>query len=410
MPKPIMGTKIVSKQSQSVPNTGVKISERSKLPPFLALDVLQQAQALQQEGRDIVHLEIGQPSGAAPDTVNLALQQHLKDVSAHGYTVAFGEPSLRNAIADHYNRWYGNRPSIDNIAVTVGSSTAFAVSFMAAFDAGDVIAIPRPGYPAYRNLMIGMGLTPRHISAGPEQGWKPMLEEMESWDRLPDGLMIASPSNPTGTVLDNAELQAICAWCSAHGVRLISDEIYHGLAFSKRCDTALNYNKDAIIINSFSKYFSMTGWRIGWMILPDELVEASQKLIQNLFISAPTAIQRACVSAFDCYGEFEAHKIRYQQNRDLLLAGLPREITDKAAPSEGAFYLYVDISSVTDDSIEFAKALLHNEAVATTPGVDFDPIDGHKYLRLSFAGAPEHMEEAIIRINRFMRQQHIAVA
>jgi len=398
----------VSKQSQTKLRTGVKISERSKLPPFLALDVLQQTQALQREGRDIVHLEIGQPSTAAPEQVNIALQQHLEEKSAHGYTVAFGEMSLRNAIADHYDRWYGTRPEIDNIAVTVGSSTAFAVTFMAAFDAGDVIAIPRPGYPAYRNLMMGMGLTPRHISAGPEQGWKPMLEEMESWDRLPEGLMIASPSNPTGTVLDNHELQAICEWCSTHGVRLISDEIYHGLAFSKKCDTALNYNKDAIIINSFSKYFSMTGWRIGWMILPDELIEAGQKLIQNLFISAPTAIQRASVSAFDCYDEFEAHKTRYQHNRDMLLAGLPSEITQNAAPSEGAFYLYVDISSLTDNSIDFAKALLQQESVATTPGVDFDPIDGHKYLRLSFAGAPSQMEEAVRRFNRFICQPRIA--
>ena len=249
----------MSKQRQHKPishtGTGVKLSERSKLPPFLALDVLQQAQALGQAGRDIIHLEIGQPSTAAPEPVNQALKQHLDDRSAHGYTVAFGETALRAAIAGHYDSWYGTRPPVDNIAVTVGSSTAFAVAFMAAFDAGDVIAIPRPGYPAYRNLMMGMGLTPRHISAGPEQGWKPMLEEMESWDRLPEGLMIASPSNPTGTVLDSAELQTICAWCDRNGVRLISDEIYHGLAFSKTCDTALNYNKDAIIINSFSKYF-----------------------------------------------------------------------------------------------------------------------------------------------------------
>ena len=404
----------MSKQRQHKPishtGTGVKLSERSKLPPFLALDVLQQAQALGQAGRDIIHLEIGQPSTAAPEPVNQALKQHLDDRSAHGYTVAFGETALRAAIAGHYDSWYGTRPPVDNIAVTVGSSTAFAVAFMAAFDAGDVIAIPRPGYPAYRNLMMGMGLTPRHISAGPEQGWKPMLEEMESWDRLPEGLMIASPSNPTGTVLDSTELQTICTWCDRNGVRLISDEIYHGLAFSKTCDTALNYNKDAIIINSFSKYFSMTGWRIGWMILPDQLIEASQKLIQNLFISAPTAIQRACVSAFECYDEFEAHKIRYQQNRDLLLSGLPRQMTDSAAPSDGAFYLYADISSLTDDSISFAKALLQDESVATTPGVDFDPIDGHKYLRLSFAGSPDHIEEAVRRINRFIGQQKSAVA
>ena len=389
---------------------GLKIAKRSALPPFLALEVMRKATELTQAGEDIVHLEVGQPSSSAPDAVNHAMMEALKKTPTHGYSVAFGVLPLRERLARHYAEWYDVRPHTDNIAVTVGSSTAFALAFLSAFDAGDKIALPTPGYPAYRNLMQGLGLQAVPLAAGPEQGWRPMLAEMENWEELPDGLMIASPSNPTGTVLEDSELAEICRWCDQHGVRLISDEIYHGLVYGKRADTALNYTKNAIIVNSMSKYFSMTGWRIGWMVLPDQLIEASQKLIQNLFISAPTAIQRACVSAFECYDEFEAHKIRYQQNRDLLLSGLPRQMTDSAAPSDGAFYLYADISSLTDDSISFAKALLQDESVATTPGVDFDPIDGHKYLRLSFAGSPDHIEEAVRRINRFIGQQKSAVA
>jgi len=381
---------------------GLKVSERSALPPFLALEVLQQAQTLQAAGHDVMHLEVGQPSSPAPQAVNNALIAQLSTVSTHGYTVAFGEYSLRQAIATHYDRWYGQRPDPEKIAVTVGSSTAFALAFMAAFDAGDVIAIPRPGYPAYRNLMMGLGLTPRDLSAGPEQGWKPMLAEMDSWDRLPDGLMIASPSNPTGTVLSETELEEICNWCAQRGVRLISDEIYHGLTFTKRCETAYRYNRDAIIINSFSKYFSMTGWRVGWMILPDDLVEATQKLAQNLFISTPTPNQRACVAAFDCYDEYEAHKQKYLTNREILLNSLPEQMIAGAAPCDGAFYLYANVSAFTDDSVAFATSLLTTEAVATTPGVDFDPVDGRHYLRLSFAGSQDTITEASRRINRFI--------
>ena len=391
-----------AKKSAGQSNNGIKVSQRSELPPFLALEVLQQAQALQADGHDVVHLEVGQPSTPAPKRVNEALLEHLQHVSAHGYTVAFGEVGLRQAIATHYDRWYGICPSVDNIAVTVGSSTGFALAFMAAFDVGDIIAIPRPGYPAYRNLMMGLGLKPKHISAGAEQGWKPILAEMDEWEQLPDGLMIASPSNPTGTVLDETELKEICDWCATRGVRLISDEIYHGLVFSKRCETALHFNKEAIIINSFSKYFSMTGWRVGWMILPDDLIEATQKLAQNLFISTPTPNQRACIEAFQCYDEFEAHKQRYVLNREILLNGLPEQMIAGAAPCDGAFYLYANMQAFTDNTTEFARMLLAQEAVATTPGVDFDPIDGHLYLRLSFAGSEQTMKEAVQRINRFV--------
>ena len=295
-------------EGRGQPRKALKVSKRSALPPFLALDVMRKAGELSQAGEDIVHLEVGQPSSAAPKAASHALIAALEETPTHGYSVAFGVMGLRARLAQHYHEWYDVRPHTDNIAVTVGSSTAFALAFMAAFDEGDRIALPTPGYPAYRNLMEGLGLQAVPLTAGPDQGWRPMLAEMESWETLPDGLMIASPSNPTGVVLSDSELAEICRWCDARGVRLISDEIYHGLVYGCRAETALNYTKNAIVINSMSKYFSMTGWRIGWMILPDDLVGAVEKLAQNLFISAPTPNQIAAIAAFD-YGSAVSIKI-----------------------------------------------------------------------------------------------------
>ena len=390
--------------------TKLKISKRSEFPAFLALDVMRQASELAAQGADIIHLEVGQPSTSAPDAVKLAMLAALHQPSAHGYSLAFGQLPLRQRIARFYDEWYGTRPHIDNVAVTVGSSTAFALAFLSAFDEGDRIAIPNPGYPAYRNLMMGLGLEPVLLSAGAEQGWKPVLAEMDGWDSLPDGLMIASPANPTGAVLSDSELAEICAWCDARGVRLISDEIYHGLVYEHRCDTALNYTKNAIVINSLSKYFSMTGWRIGWMVLPDDLLVPVEKLAQNLFISAPTPNQIAAVSAFDCEAELDRHVARYAKNRDILLQGLPRSVTETAAPCQGAFYLFADISHYSDNSLDFAARLLAEQGVATTPGVDFDPVNGHRYLRLSFAGSTADMHQAVRRFDEFISSLKVDAA
>ena len=390
--------------------TRLKISKRSQFPPFIALDVMRRATELSSDGADIVHLEIGQPSTAAPKAVNEAMINALDYTVNHGYSLAFGQLTLRLRISQFYDEWYGTRPHTENIAVTVGSSTAFALAFLSAFDEGDNIAIPNPGYPAYRNLMMAMGLKPLLLSAGKEQGWKPMLSKMETWDRLPDGLMIASPANPTGAVLSDSELSEICRWCDSKGVRLISDEIYHGLAYGQRCDTALNYTKNAIIINSLSKYFSMTGWRIGWMVLPDDLLTPVEKLAQNLFISAPTPNQLAAVAAFDCTNELNRHVLRYAQNRDILLQGLPESMIEGAAPCQGAFYLYADVQQYSDNSTDFASRLLTDKGVATTPGVDFDPINGHRYLRLSFAGSTADMHEAVSRLNSFINRLKVDAA
>ena len=389
-------------EGRGQPRKALKVSKRSALPPFLALDVMRKAGELSQAGEDIVHLEVGQPSSAAPKAASHALIAALEETPTHGYSVAFGVMGLRARLAQHYHEWYDVRPHTDNIAVTVGSSTAFALAFMAAFDEGDRIALPTPGYPAYRNLMEGLGLQAVPLTAGPDQGWRPMLAEMESWETLPDGLMIASPSNPTGVVLSDRELAEVCRWCDARGVRLISDEIYHGLVYGCRAETALNYTKNAIVINSMSKYFSMTGWRIGWMILPDDLVGAVEKLAQNLFISAPTPNQIAAIAAFDCTNELEAHCQRYAQNREILMTGLPHEMIEGAAPCDGAFYLYADISHYSDNALEFADSLLAREGVAVTPGIDFDPDNGHHYIRLSFAGRPRDMHEACKRMHRFV--------
>jgi len=380
----------------------LKVSNRSKMPPFMAMDVMRLAAELEGDGSDIVHLEVGQPCSPAPQKVIDALASSMGQLKTHGYSVALGIPELRLRIADHYQQWYGEKIGPERVAVTVGSSMAFAISFLATFDIGDKIAIPNPGYPAYRNLMLGMGLEPVTLNAGPSEGWVPRLKDMEKWDNLPDGLMIASPHNPTGVIISDNELKDICEWCDKNGVRLISDEIYHGLSYKGRCETALKYSENVIVINSLSKYFSMTGWRIGWMILPEQLLNTAEKLAQNLYISAPTPNQIAAIAAFDCSEELDQNVRRYKENRNILLSGLSAEFLGNAAPCDGAFYIYADISALSVDSINFAKKLLDETGVATTPGVDFDPINGHRYLRLSFAGATQTMHEAVKRINEFV--------
>lgn len=383
----------------------IKSSNRSEIPPFLALEGLRKARDLEAQGADIVHLEVGQPSSVAPQAVISALQEALTTNEAHGYSVATGVPALREAIAAHYKERYDYQLSAGEVAVTVGSSTAFALAFLAAFDVGDKIALPTPGYPAYRNLMMAMGIEPVSLPARAEQGWMPRLAEMESWDELPDGLIIASPHNPTGVVLSDEELKEICQWCDKNGVRLISDEIYHGLSYGKPTTTAAHHSDSAIIVSGFSKYFSMTGWRLGWMVMPDDLNNSLVKLIENLFISAPTPNQLGAVAAFDAHDELDQNLARYAANRQILLEGLAPEFLGNYAPCEGAFYLYADISQLSSDSQSLADDLLQKAGVAVTSGVDFDPEEGHKHVRLSFAASTQDMHEAVRRINQFVAQE-----
>ena len=380
----------------------IKNSKRSEIPTFLALDGMRIAQEMEAAGDNIIHLEVGQPSTAAPQQVTDGLIAALSQAGNHGYSTPLGVPALRNAIAQHYHDTYGYHHDSGKIAVTVGSSTAFALAFLAAFDEGDKVALPTPGYPAYRNLMMAMGIEPVALPARAEQGWMPALKAMEEWDELPDGIIIASPHNPTGVVLSDAEMREICDWCKNHSVRLISDEIYHGLTYGTPAQTAGLYNDEAIIISGFSKYYSMTGWRLGWLLMPDDLADRIEKLVQNLFIAAPTPNQMGAIHAFAAKDELQAHLSRYATNRDILLSGLSPLLLGNHAPCDGAFYLYVDISALSDDSLAFSKALLEREGVATTSGVDFDQEQGHLHLRLSFAGSTDDMHEAVKRINRFV--------
>ena len=380
----------------------LKIGKTNRIPAFLAMQVMQDAQLLEATGHDIMRLEIGQPSTPPPEAVNRALTVALSRTATHGYSVAFGNPALRQRISAHYQDWYGLAPDWNQIAITPGSSLGFAISFLAAFDAGDHIAIATPGYPAYRNLMAALGLVPDLIPARAGQAWMPDFEALEKSGVFPDGILLASPANPTGVVIGDDDLGYICAWCARHGVRLIMDEIYHGLTYSGRGTTALKFNENAIIINSFSKYFCMTGWRLGWVILPDDLVDNANKIAQNLFISAPTPNQYGALAAFDCYDELDAHLPRYQDNRDRLLAGLPAEFLGQHAPADGAFYLYVDISGISDNANDFARRMLHEAGVAVTPGNDFDETEGERYLRLSYAGSTRTITTAIDRINDWL--------
>ena len=380
----------------------LKIGKTNQIPAFLAMQVMQDAQRLEATGKDIMHLEVGQPSTPPPDAVNSALSTALGSTASHGYSVALGHPALRQRISAHYQDWYGITPDWNQIAITPGSSLGFAISFLAAFDTGDHIAIATPGYPAYRNLMAALGLVPDLIPARADQAWMPDLEALASSGPLPDGILLASPANPTGVVIDDDDLADICAWCARHGVRLIMDEIYHGLTYGGCGTTALKFNQHAIIINSFSKYFCMTGWRLGWIILPDDLVDNAEKIAQNLYISAPTPNQIGALAAFDCYDEFDAHLSRYQDNRDRLLAGLPEEFLGKHPPANGAFYLYVDIGAISNDSADFARRMLCEAGVAVTPGIDFDRNHGERYLRLSYAGSSHTITAAIDRINDWL--------
>ena len=380
----------------------LKIGKTNRIPAFLAMQVMQDAQRLEAKGRDIMHLEVGQPSTPPPEVVSRTLTAALARTATHGYSIAFGLPALRQRISAHYQDWYGIAPDWNQIAITPGSSLGFAISFLAAFDTGDHIAIATPGYPAYRNLMTALGLVPDLIPARANQAWMPDLGALEKSGTLPDGILLASPANPTGVVIVDDDLADICAWCARHGVRLIMDEIYHGLTYGCRGKTALEFNQNAIIINSFSKYFCMTGWRLGWVILPDDLVDNAEKIAQNLFISAPTPNQYGALAAFDCYDEFDAHLPRYQDNRDRLLAGLPAEFLGQHAPADGAFYLYIDIGALSKNAGDFAQRMLHEAGVAVTPGIDFDQTEGGRYLRLSYAGSSRTIITAIDRINDWL--------
>jgi len=384
----------------------LKRSDRSYLASFMVMDVMAKAAELEEMNRSIMHLEVGQPSTGAPKAASDAIVAALSNPASHGYTLSTGMTPLRRGIARHYKRWYDLDIDPERVMVTVGSSMGFAMAFLTCFDAGERIAMTNPGYSAYRNLMKSVGLECVDVPARSAQNWVPRLEDLEALSPRPDGLILASPSNPTGVVLKPEELAAIAKWCDANGVRLISDEIYHGITFGVDHSCALETSSSAIVVNSFSKYFSMTGHRVGWMIVPEDLVDPLDRLTQNCVISVPTLSQIAATTAITdehALSELAGHVDRYRVNRDILLDHLPSKFLGNVAPAEGAFYIYADTSGISNDSVILADRLLNEANVATTPGADFDTEEGHLAIRLSFAGTSEEMKQAAENITAWVR-------
>ena len=368
------------------------------------MDVLAEATRLEAAGRSIVHMEVGQPGAPAPSAVLEAARAVLEH-GRLGYTEALGRGALRARIAQHYRDTYGVAVSPENVVVTTGSSAGFVLAFLAGFDAGARIALPSPGYPAYRNILKAVDLVPVEIETTADTRWALTPEHLERAcsDGPIAGVLVASPANPTGTMMEPDALAALIAKAHELGMWFVSDEIYHGLAYDgRRAATALETSPDAIIVNSFSKYYCMTGWRIGWMVVPDRLVRPIERLAQNLFISVPDLSQRAALAAFGARPELEAVREVYAENRALLLDRLPKLGFETILPADGAFYLYADITPFADDSVVFARELLQQAGVAVTPGPDFDRVHGHRFVRFSLAGHHADMIEGMDRIAAFL--------
>ena len=375
-------------------------SRRGIVPPFIAMDVLRAANAREAAGAEIIHLEVGQPGSSAPEPVLDAARRALANEPI-GYTDALGIAPLRREIAAHYQAQYGVAVDPAEVVVTTGSSAAFLLAFLAAFEPGDRVGLVVPGYPAYRNILSALGIEPVLISVGENAHYQPTPDLLAGSGRL-DGLIVASPANPTGTMISAADFSGLVAWCRDRNIRLISDEIYHGITYETAAATARAFGREAVIVNSFSKYYSMTGWRLGWMLVPPDLARSVECLAQNFYISPPALSQIGALPVFGCRAELDGHVARYRINRDLLLGTLEAVGLTRLAPAEGAFYLYVDISSLTQDSGEFCRRLLAETGVAVTPGVDFDPIDGGRWMRLSFAGSTESVAEAARRLRDWL--------
>jgi aspartate/methionine/tyrosine aminotransferase len=371
-------------------------SRRSGIPPFIVMDVMREANARVAAGFDVIHLEVGQPSTPAPALVREAAARALA-TDRLGYTDALGLPALRARISRHYGETYGIDVDPSRIIVTAGSSAGFLLVFLAAFDPGDRILVGLPGYPAYRHIPAATGLEVVPLALDARTRFQLQAVHLEALAPPVAGVVVASPANPTGSMLAAADLAALVAAASERGIRLISDEIYHGITYGEPAATALACGDEPIVVNSFSKYFSMTGWRLGWLIVPADLVRPIECLTQNLYIAPPSLSQHAALAAFDSVEELEANVARYAANRALLLDALPRLGLAAIAPADGAFYLYLDIGHLSHDAAGFARRLLAETGVAVTPGNDFDPEAGSRFLRLSYAGATGEIAEAIRR-------------
>ncbi len=376
-------------------------SGRSAVAPFYVMQVFQAAQNRRALGLPVYNLAVGQPATSAPAAVRQAARQAV-DGHQLGYTGALGLLELRQAIAAHTSSWYGIDVPPANVVVTTGSSGGFLAAFLAAFDAGDTVAMPRPGYPAYRNILASLGCRVQEFECGPAQGFVPTIAMLDALSPVPAGLIVGSPANPTGAMVAANQLAEIASWCRARGVRLISDEIYHGVTFAGAGACAWQFDRSSVVVNSFSKYFSMTGWRLGWLLVPDELLDAVDRLAGNFTICPPTLSQLAGLAAFGAHAELEANVARYAENRALLLHALPAIGLDRLAPADGAFYVYADVGDHTENSLAWVRQVLADTGVALAPGVDFDTTDGSRFVRLSFAGDSAEIEQAVTVLGEYL--------
>ena len=381
-------------------------STRAQVPPFHVMDVWAAAAIRARTHGDLVNLSAGQPSTPAPVDVRQAATDALA-TQVLGYSGSLGVTELREAIAAHHRSRYGDEHvTADDVVVTTGGSGGFLLSFMAAFDAGDTVVLARPGYPCYRNILASLGCDVVELACGPETRFQPSVAMLEALPEPPAGLIVASPANPTGSVIEPDELAALARWCDEHGTQLISDEIYHGIEYASgpSSDTAWNTSHEAVVVTSFSKYWSMTGWRLGWLLVPERLRRAVDVISGNFTVCAPVPAQAAALAAFTdaSYAEADGHVERYATNRALLLEGLPQIGLTRLAPADGAFYVYADVGHHTDDTLAFGQRILAETGVAVAPGIDFDPVDGHTWIRFSFAGATDDVREALDRLGRWI--------
>lgn len=374
-------------------------SSRSRVDPFIVMDVMQAAAQAEAAGRHIIHMEVGQPGTGAPAPAAAALSAAM-EAGPLGYTVALGLPALRARIAQMYGEWYNIDLDPARVVVTSGSSAGFLLAFTALFDSGDRVGIGAPGYPSYRQILSALGMVPVDLPTAAENRFQPVPADFAEMDLR--GLMVASPANPTGTMLDRPAMASLIDACHGTGASFISDEIYHGIEYEKKAVTALEITDECYVINSFSKYFSMTGWRVGWMVVPDDQVRVVERVAQNMFICAPHASQVAALAAMDCVDELEASMDVYRANRTLMLDGLPKAGFDKTAPPDGGFYVYADVSDITQDSRALASEILEKAGVAVTPGLDFDPLRGHTMMRFSYARSTSDIREGLARLAVFM--------
>ncbi len=379
-------------------------SSRGAIPAFIVMDVMQAAAERAASGADVIHMEVGQPGTPAPAAAIAAVKRAL-DRDTLGYTMALGLPALRERIARHYGERYGVAVAPEQVVVTTGSSAGFVLAFLSLFDVGQKVALPSPGYPCYRHILTALGQEPVLIATDAAERWMPTASQVAALAAAEGlaGLVVASPANPTGTMLEPGRLAELAVVCRRCGLWLVSDEIYHGLSYAQPAETALALSPHAVVVNSFSKYFSMTGWRIGWLVVPPELVRPIERLAQNLYISPPAVAQVAALGAFDASAELEANKAVYAQNRALLLSELPKAGLGHILPADGAFYLYVDISEFGGDSVAFTRAMLAEIGIAATPGVDFDAARGDRYVRFCYAGCTADMAEAARRLQGWSR-------